>query len=112
MDFVRRMRAPPGSATEYRSGTLQVLMLMNGHVASRVSDPGSRLLGSLDAPFMTDTDRIETIYLSVLSRQPDADELANHLEALADCDSATARNLGLGDILWAFVNSTEFAFNH
>jgi hypothetical protein len=112
MDFVRRMRPPPGSATEYRSGTLQVLMLMNGRVASRVNGQESRLLGALQAPYMTDEDRVEALFLSTLSRLPDADERAMCLEVLKGCESAAARNRATSDILWALLNSTEFAFNH
>ena len=36
-DFVRRMRPPPGSATEYRAGTLQALMLMNGRAMADIT---------------------------------------------------------------------------
>jgi hypothetical protein len=77
-----------------------------------VSNPDSRLLGALQAPVMTDEDRLEALFLSALSRPPDADERAMCLEALGECESITDRNQVLSDILWALLNSTEFAFNH
>jgi hypothetical protein len=113
MDFVRRMRPPPGDASQYRAGTLQALMLMNGRVAAGVSDrDGSNLLGALSAPGMTDEERVESLFLATLARAPDADERQVCLAALAEQKSADDRDRALSDVLWALVNSTEFAFNH
>jgi hypothetical protein len=113
MDFVRRMRPPPGSATEFRSGTLQALMLMNGRVAAGVSNhDDSNLLGALAAPMMSDDERIESMFLATLSRPPDAEELQSCTSLLAEHKSPDDRHRALSDILWALVNSTEFAFNH
>jgi hypothetical protein len=61
---------------------------------------------------MTDEDRIEALFLSTLSRPPDAEELAMCLESLAEHDADVAPDQAFSDILWALVNSTEFAFNH
>jgi hypothetical protein len=113
IEFVRNMRAPPGSATEYRAGTLQALMLMNGRVATGVSNAdASNLLGAIIAPYMTDDERVESLFLSTVSRMPDDDERQSCAALLADCKSDSDRNRALSDILWALLNSTEFAFNH
>lgn len=113
IQFVRRMREPPGSATEYRAGTLQALMLMNGvAMAELTAHDRSRLLGALTAPFMGDEDQIDTLFLATLCRQPDSEERTMCLEALHDCKTKADRGRVLSDILWALVNSTEFAFNH
>jgi hypothetical protein len=113
MEFVRNMRAPPGSATEYRAGTLQALMLMNGRVATGVSDKdASNALKAIVAPFMTDDERVESLFLATLSRLPDDEELQACAATLADFKSEEERNRALSDVLWALVNSTEFAFNH
>ena len=37
IEFVRRMRTPPGDPTQFRAGTLQALMLMNGPFMAAVS---------------------------------------------------------------------------
>jgi hypothetical protein len=113
MEFVRNMRAPPGSATEYRAGTLQALMLMNGQVAAGVSSQdASNVLGAIVAPFMNDQERVESLFLATLSRPPDDEERQACVAMLADCKTDTDRNRALSDVLWALLNSTEFAFNH
>jgi hypothetical protein len=113
LEFVRRMRPPPGSVTEYRAGTLQVLMLMNGPATADVTaHDRSSLLGALDAPFMNGDDQVESLFLAVLSRSPDSEERDACAKALEDCKSDEDRSRALADLLWALLNSTEFAFNH
>jgi hypothetical protein len=113
MEFVRNMRAPPGSATEYRAGTLQALMLMNGRVAAGVSDKEvSNVLGAIVAPFMSDAERVESLFMATLSRPPDDEERQACVATLADSKTDEERNRALSDVLWALLNSTEFAFNH
>jgi hypothetical protein len=113
MEFVRNMRAPPGSATEYRAGTLQALMLMNGQVAAGVSDrDNSNLLRAMIAPFMNDEERVESLFLATVSRPPEKDDLEACVAILVECKTDEERNRALSDVLWALLNSTEFAFNH
>jgi len=113
MEFVRNMRAPPGSATEYRAGTLQALMLMNGRVAAGVTDKdASNLLRAIVAPFMKADQQVESLFMATLSRPPDGEERQECLAMLAGCKSDDERNRALSDVLWALLNSTEFAFNH
>ncbi len=112
MEFVRVMRPPPGSAAEFRGSTLQSLQMMNGKTMADVTSPESnRLLAALDAPYMNDPDRTEAIYLAVLSRKPDTDEQAAVSQMLAECQTPQDRRQAQSDLLWALVNSTEFAFN-
>lgn len=111
-DFVRRMRPPPGSATEYRAGTLQALLMMNGRAMTEITAAGgSNLLGAVSAPFLNDGERIDALFLSTLARQPDDNEQAMCLAALEDCKDQPERDRALSDVLWALLNSTEFAFN-
>jgi hypothetical protein len=113
MEFVRRMRPPPGETTEYRAGTLQALMLMNGRATTGVTGPDqSSFLGALAAPFMNDDDRIEAMFLATLSREPDNDERAMFADALAQGKTPAEHADALSDMFWALLNSTEFAFNH
>jgi hypothetical protein len=113
IEFVRRMRTPPGSPTQYRAGTLQALMLMNGALTDSVAaHDRSSLLGALSAPMMTDDQRVETLFLAALARLPDADERDACLEELRRVKSDAERQRALSDVLWALLNSTEFAFNH
>ncbi len=113
IEFARRMRPPPGEATEYRAGTLQALMLMNGKTVSGVTAPDtSSLLGALEAPFMTDAQRVESLFLATLARTPDEGERKLFRETLAECKSSDDHQRALSDMFWALLNSTEFAFNH
>jgi hypothetical protein len=113
IEFVRNMRSPPGAATEYRAGTLQALMLMNGRVAAGVSNTDvSNLLGAIIAPYMSDDERIESLFFATLSRHPADDERQACVAVLADCKTDEDRTKALSDVLWALLNSTEFAFNH
>ena len=112
LDFIRRMRSPRGSLTEYRAGTLQALMLMNGHTMADITAPGqSNLLGALDAPFMKDEDRVEALFLATLARRPEKDESTACVATLRESSDKQKRSQALGSILWALLNSTEFAFN-
>jgi hypothetical protein len=113
MDFIRRMRPPAGSTLDYRAGTLQALMLMNGQIMTEITAPGQRnVLGAVVAPFMTDDDRIEALFLATLARSPEKEERAACLKTLQESPDTTVRGKTLSSILWALLNSTEFAFNN
>jgi hypothetical protein len=112
IDFMRRMRPPPGDPTEYRQGTLQALLLMNGRTMSDITaGEHNGILGALDAPFMSDGDRIQALFLATLAREPKQDEAQSCLAALAESKSNTEHEQTFSDILWALANGTEFAFN-
>jgi hypothetical protein len=88
-------------------------MLMNGRVAAGVSDKdASNALGAIVAPFMKDDERVESLFLATLSRPPDEEERYACVAMLAELKSDEERNRVLSDLLWALLNSTEFAFNH
>ena len=58
--------------------------------------------------FFGDGDRVKTLYLAVLTREPTADEsqaLASYLQSKSN---ETARHRAYGEILWALLNSPEF----
>lgn len=113
VEFVRRMRPPPGEPTEYRAGTLQALMLMNGQTTARVTAPQeSRLLGAINAPFLSDAEKVDALFLATLSRLPSEEERTLFVEVLNEGASSAERQQALSDSFWALLNSTEFAFNH
>ena len=111
--FIQQFRAPPGERTDYQAGIPQALALMHGtlvHGATDLSTSG--LLKSLEAPFFTDEQRIETLFLATLSRQPDPQEREQMLAHVRAAESPTDKSRALGDVLWALVNSAEFTFIH
>jgi hypothetical protein len=112
IEFVRRMRTPPGQPTQYRAGTLQVLMLMNGEFTDAVSSSvRSSLLGALEAPYLTNEERVDALFLATLAREPSGEEREACLAELAATETPAERRRVQSDILWALLNSTEFAFN-
>jgi hypothetical protein len=113
IEFVRRMRTPPGSPTQYQASTLQALMLMNGAFTAATASPTmSSLLGALEAPYLADAEQVDALFLATLAREPGEDERAAVLAEFERAKSDDERRLVKSDVLWALLNSTEFAFNH
>ena len=111
-EFVRRMRSPARSPTEFSSGILQSLTIMNGSTMANLTDrDDSGLLVALDAQFMTEQDQVEALFLATLSRFPRAEERQAHIRYLKEMGVGTDRRKAISDILWALLNSSEFAFN-
>ncbi len=110
--FVARLEATGNSPLEYQAGVLQALTLLNGTDIAEATHPErSPLLGGVDAPFLTDELRVETLFLATLSRPPTEEERKACLATLEN-GSPSDRGKQLGDVLWALLNSAEFAFNH
>ncbi len=128
MQLVSRLSETVGATPEdYASGIPQALLLMNGKMTSDAIDMDrSRLLRAvIESPFFDDKDRIETLYLAVLTREPTADETKSmiaYLNSKSDSKSGdsnstdpnskppadSSRNNAYGEILWALLNSPEF----
>ena len=67
--FVDQFRRPTNEVTDYHAGIPQALTLMHGGLIQNATDLStSGLLSSLAAPFFTDEQRLETLFLSTLSR--------------------------------------------
>ncbi len=111
MQLVSRLSETVGATPEdYASGIPQALMLMNGKLTSDAIDPSrSRLLRAvIESPFFSDSDRIKTLYLAVLTREPSGDESAALTSYLSSKPGDVARRRAFGEILWALINSPEF----
>lgn len=110
--FIGKLQAQSRSPLEYHAGILQALTLLNGSDLAAATDPErGPLLGALQAPLFSDDDRIAALFLATLSREPTTDErelFTKHIETYAHSDRAKA----FSDILWALLNTAEFAFNH
>jgi hypothetical protein len=111
--FIEQFRAPAGQATDYHAGIPQALALMHGGLVHNATDMAtSGLLKSLAAPFLTDEQRLDALFLSTLSRYPTDSERELMGGPVAAAKTEAERQQALGDILWALVNSAEFTFNH
>lgn len=110
--FLAKMRAPSKNALDYAAGVPQALTLLNGDDTAEAADgERSGLLGALESPLFTDEKRIETMFLAVLTRTPDAEERQVFGELLSKA-SPGEKSKALGDALWVLLNSAEFATNH
>lgn len=109
--FVAKVQSSGRNFLDYQAGVLQALSVLNGSEVAEATDPErSPLLGSMNAPFFTDGERIESLFLATFSRQPNQHEvrLCEKRLAFPTGDRAAAYS----DILWALLNSAEFALNH
>lgn len=87
----------------------QALHLLHApEIERKVSDPKGRA-ARLAADARTERDRIEEAYLATLSRRPMAEELEGVRQGL---EKAKDRQQAYQDLLWALINTREFAFNH
>lgn len=111
--FIQQFRTPVGRNTEYQGGIPQALTLMNGGLIEGATDlSSSGLLKSLEAPFFTNDERIEVLYLATLSRKPRSSEWELLNGYISDDAKGAELQAGLADILWALLNTAEFTLNH
>ncbi|WP_286766388.1 MULTISPECIES: DUF1549 and DUF1553 domain-containing protein [Rhodopirellula] len=111
--FLQQFAAPATSRSEYLAGIPQALMLMNGSLIGQAThEQSSGLIRSLDAPFFTDEQRIEVLFMATLSRPPHPSERELVAEFIPADSSREQRHTGMADLLWALINSSEFTLNH
>jgi hypothetical protein len=95
------------SPSRFGGGLSQALHLINGSAVNSQIKGG--LVNRLLVEFSSDGAMAEELYLRVLSRFPSEDELAYCKQSLANAGTKLDT---LEDLLWALVNSREFAYNH
>jgi len=112
-EFLARF-ASQEKRTETQTSILQALALMNGKfVADATSlDRSATLAAVTDAPFLTTSQKIETLFLAALSRMPrpvEMDRLAAYVNSGGPRNDSRA---ALADVFWTLLNTSEFIFNH
>ncbi|HTQ40357.1 MAG TPA: DUF1549 and DUF1553 domain-containing protein [Pirellulales bacterium] len=112
-DFQARFNDNSVPRTEAPTTILQALALMNGkYVADATDLKESRVFASIaDAPYLDAKGRIEMLFLSALSRRPDATEL-EQLSAYISSSPKHDEKGPLADVFWSLLNSAEFVLNH
>jgi hypothetical protein len=90
--------------TEYQAGIPQVLRLMNAPQLNT-----SPLITTLTKAHKEDAPVVEKLYLTVLSRRPTKEDYERY-ERYAK-KSGETRDKKLAGLLWALMNSSEFALN-
>lgn len=110
--FVARMRTASKDRTSFDTGMPQALAVMNGPPVSTATSPEtSGLLQAVSAPFLSDDQRLNILFLAAYSRTPNEAELARYKKFLSQ-SSPSDQSAALGDILWVLANSAEFMLNH
>ncbi len=107
--MVQFFGAPNDGEGVFKGGMSEHLYLNNGQVHQLISDrPGSlhEALAKSDAPW---EDRIEQLYLQVLSRRPTPAETKKFTAFLSADDDPKRR---LNDAIWTLMTCSEFRFNH
>ena len=104
-----------GDASTFDGTFSQSLMMMNGDlVRNAISDSPGTVLHEILRMQGDDQERIKSLCRAALGRDPKRNELTSfqqtlrHRQPLATASPAEP----YGDILWAYLNSTEFAVNH
>ena len=98
------------SPDKFRGGIPQMLMLMNGAVTAEATslDTSRTLRAVVDAPFLDESEKIQTLFLATLTRPPsevEARRLKEHVEKQA---ARGESGQAYAEILWALINSPEF----
>jgi hypothetical protein len=105
--------APGGRPAEPETSVPQALALMNGKFVADATalDTSLTLLAVCETPGMTTAERVEALYLAVLSRKPTAKERERMMRYVADAGTDRLAER-LGDVFWVLINSAEFRLNH
>jgi hypothetical protein len=100
--------------TETSTTILQALMLMNGDfIDSQTAGERTEILGAIfEIPGWDTKRKVETVFLTALSRQPSAEEMEKFASYVDRGGAANDQKKALGDVFWVLLNSPEFLFNH
>ncbi len=99
-----------GDASEAKLGIVSALVALHGNVFDDVSrDEKSRLLKALEAPHMDQRQQLRWMFLATLSREPSLAEQQAFSELMPSNADNIETRMWQSDLLWALINSTEFA---
>lgn len=113
-----------GDASEAKLGIVSALVTLHGDLFDAVTrEDSSRLLKALEAPHFDEQKRVRWLFLSVLNRQPTPTELAGLSKMISSASRGSlataspdaiesngkAESQWKSDLLWALLNSSEFA---
>lgn len=105
--------ADSAKSTEATTSILQALYLMNSKFINERIDPKSNSVLPVLAGTSGNAKRqLETLFLIALSRQPTATELGQLVPYVETGGTNNDRAQAFSDVLWALLNSSEFALNH
>jgi hypothetical protein len=111
-NLMARLEEARGSTpTDFKGGIPQALLLMNGSLVSRATtlEDSLTLRAVVEAPFLKDDEKLDTLFLAAYSRLPRAAERDRLLKLVrAKPDDREAQRQAYANIFWALLNSPEF----
>jgi hypothetical protein len=111
-NLMARLEEARGSTpTDFKGGIPQALLLMNGPIVTQATtlEDSLTLLAVVEAPFLKDTEKLDTLFLAAYSRLPRPDERDRFLKVVrAKPDDLKAQRQAYANIFWALLNSPEF----
>ena len=93
-----------GSATD--ATVPQILAMFNGPITHVMMEPGSAIVDNL-MKVEKAADRVDAIFLSVLSRRPTSKD---RITAARELSQQSRDSVAYGNITWALLNTREFLF--
>jgi hypothetical protein len=112
--FVARMNeSTTETPADFKGGIPQALMLMNGKLtADATSLEASRTLRAVvEAPFLSNEQKIETLYLAAITRKPRAEELEFLKAHVASKTTDDERKQAYAEMMWGLLNGPEFVLS-
>jgi hypothetical protein len=107
----RLEEARGSSPAEFKGGIPQALLLMNGSFVTQATtlEDSLTLRAVVEAPFLKDTEKLETLFLAAYSRLPRAGEQERLLKVVrAKPGDLEAERQAYANIFWALLNGPEF----
>jgi hypothetical protein len=89
----------------------QALHLINGDTVEQKIRRGN-LVGKWQKEKLSDKEIIRRLYLKILGRMPEGDEIEKITGLFDDTEDVKHKKAMLEDVFWALLNSSEFLFNH
>lgn len=113
-DLLAALGRPTGGKTGVAPSIPQALALMYGKFVNDATslEQSTTLAAVANAPFLNTAERIETLYLAVLSRQPTESETARLVKYIDKGGPSGDKQRALADVFWVLLNSSEFILNH
>jgi hypothetical protein len=110
--LMNRLEEARGSTpTDFKGGIPQALLLMNGDLITRATtlESSMTLRAVIEAPFLNESEKLETLFLAAYSRMPRQEERERFLKVVrAKPNDTAAHRQAYADIFWALLNSPEF----
>src|SRR5262245_4474134 len=97
--------------TDFRGGIPHALLLMNGSIISKATsmEESMTLRAVVEAPFLKEEEKLDTLFLAAYSRLPREDERERLLKVVrAKPNDLEAQRQAYSNIFWALINSPEF----